>query len=37
LSVGDVKSWHEERHPGIPLGTLIPDCCYSCFMEIRED
>jgi hypothetical protein len=35
FSVGDVKEWYEQYHPGIPFGSLVPATCFCCFQDLR--
>ena len=35
ISVGDVKEWHSQYYPDVPVGSLVPAKCFFCWQELK--
>jgi hypothetical protein len=34
LNVSDVEHWYSTRHPGLSVGSIVPDKCPDCSRDI---
>jgi len=36
FQVTDVAGWYRDRHPSLPMGSIVPGKCFYCWQEIKE-